>query len=47
MAETKYDSWQVNCRLNQIIKLQMKLTVKLRRKSLKENIEKIDRKLQS
>lgn len=30
MAETKYDSWQVNYNLNQIIKLQKKFTAKYR-----------------
>ncbi len=30
MAETKYDSWQVNYNLNQIIKLQKKFTTKYR-----------------
>mgnify|MGYP001033942361 FL=1 len=31
MDKTKYDSWQVNYNLNQIIKLQKKLTAKSRR----------------
>lgn len=31
MDKTKYDSWQVNYNLNQIIKLQKKFTAKSRR----------------
>ncbi len=30
MDKTKYDSWQVNYNLNQIIKLQKKFTTKYR-----------------